>query len=114
VLLGTLWIIGNIINRANERELHAQYGSLVSRLDQESRQAAAMSAVVAQMPVVQEAIAGADRAALSRLFGSGFETLKSGYGVDQFQFHMPPASSLFRVHKPENSAMIFQVSARPC
>ncbi|WP_436428207.1 cache domain-containing protein, partial [Enterococcus faecium] len=59
-----------------------------------------MSAVVATMPAVQEAMARDDRAALIKLFGPGFAALKSDYGVDQFQFHTPPALSYLRVHQP--------------
>ena len=91
VLAGSIWIISGIINRANERELQGQYSALVSRLEMESRQGAAMSSVVAQIPAVQEAMASADRAVLLAMFGSGFATLKSAYGVDQFQFHTAPA-----------------------
>jgi len=101
VLIGSIWIIGGIINRADERELRGQYGALVSRLDQESHQAAAMSAVVAQIPAVQEAVAATDRETLLRLFGPGFARLKADYGVDQFQFHTPASTSLFRVHQPQ-------------
>ena len=101
VLIGSIWIISGIIDRADERELRGQYSALVSRLDQESRQATAMSAVVAQIPAVQEAVAANDRAALTALFGPGFAALKSDYGVDQFQFHTPASASLFRVHQPQ-------------
>jgi methyl-accepting chemotaxis protein len=100
VLLGAMWIISGIVDRADERELRSHYDALLSRLGQESRRAAAMSAVVATMPAVQEAMARDDRAALIKLFGPGFAELKSDYGVDQFQFHTPPALSYLRVHQP--------------
>jgi methyl-accepting chemotaxis protein len=100
VLLGAMWIISGIVDRADERELRSHYDALLSRLGQESRRAAAMSAVVATMPAVQEAMARDDRAALIKLFGPGFAALKSDYGVDQFQFHTPPALSYLRVHQP--------------
>jgi methyl-accepting chemotaxis protein len=41
-----------------------------------------------------------DRDALMRLFGPGFAAMKSEYGVDQFQFHTPPAVSFLRIHQP--------------
>ncbi len=59
-----------------------------------------MSAVVASIPAVQEAMAKDDRDALMRLFGPGFAAMKSEYGVDQFQFHAPPAVSFLRIHQP--------------
>jgi methyl-accepting chemotaxis protein len=100
VLLGAMWIITGIVDRADERELRSHYDALQSRLGQEARRAAAMSAVVAAMPAVQDAMARDDRDALIKLFGPAFAVLKSDYGVDQFQFHSPPAISYLRVHQP--------------
>jgi methyl-accepting chemotaxis protein len=100
VLLGAMWIITGIVDRADERELRSHYDALQSRLGQEARRAAAMSAVVAAMPAVQDAMARDDRDALIKLFGPAFAVLKSEYGVDQFQFHSPPAISYLRVHQP--------------
>lgn len=101
VLLGAMWIISGIVERADERELRSHYDALQSRLGQEARRAAAMSAVVAAIPAVQEAMTNDDRDALMRLFGAGFASLKADYGVDQFQFHTPPAISYLRVHQPK-------------
>jgi methyl-accepting chemotaxis protein len=99
VLLGAMWIIGSVVERADERELRSHYDALQSRLGQEARRAAAMAAVAASIPAVQEAMAQNDREALIRLFAPGFPALKSDYGVDQFQFHTPPAISYLRVHQ---------------
>ena len=101
VLIGGLWIIGQVVDRANQRELQGHYQALQSALQQEAHRAAAMSALVALMPPVQEAMARGDRAALLGWFVAGFADLKASYGVDQFQFHTPPATSFARVHLPE-------------
>jgi methyl-accepting chemotaxis protein len=53
------------------------------------------------MPQVQEAMAHADRQTLMSFFGPGFTSIKSSYGVEQLQFHTPPATSFLRVHQPE-------------
>jgi methyl-accepting chemotaxis protein len=100
LIVGVLWIINGIIDRADQRELRGHYDALLSVLQQEARQATAMSAVVALMPPVQQAVAHGDRAALMTFFGAGFAELKSVYGVEQFQFHTPPATSFLRVHDP--------------
>jgi len=100
VLVVAMWIISGIIGRANERELHAQYDAFISRVQLESTRAEAMSAVVARIPAVQDAVAQNDREALMRLFGAGMAGLKADYGVDQFQFHTAPATSFLRVHQP--------------
>ncbi|BAR58224.1 methyl-accepting chemotaxis protein [Bradyrhizobium diazoefficiens] len=99
-VLGAMWIIAGIIDRADQRELRSHYDALQSRIAEESHRAAAMSAVVAAMPATQEAMAKQDREALVRLFGPVFTAIKSDYGVDQFQFHVPPATSYLRVHQP--------------
>lgn len=100
LLLGSLWIIDGIIDRADRRELRGHYDALQSDLRQETQRAAAMSALVAAMPPVQQAMAHGERAALLAFFGAGFASLRSTYGVEQFQFHTAPATSFLRVHDP--------------
>ena len=59
-----------------------------------------MSAVVASMPPVQQAMAHTDRVALMGLFGAGLAELKADHDVEQFQYHTAPATSFLRVHQP--------------
>lgn len=99
-VLGAMWIIAGIIDRADQRELRSHYDALQSRIAEESHRAAAMSAVVAAMPATQEAMAKQDRSALIGLFGPVFAATRSEYGVEQFQFHVAPATSFLRVHQP--------------
>ncbi|OKO75063.1 cache domain-containing protein [Bradyrhizobium sp. AS23.2] len=99
-VLGAMWIIAGIIDRADQRELRSHYDALLSRIAEESHRAAAMSAVVAAMPATQDAMAKQDRNALVGLFGPVFAATKSEYGVDQFQFHVAPATSFLRIHQP--------------
>src|SRR3954468_2445063 len=100
LLFGALWIVSDLIDRADRRELRSHYDFLQTLLQQEAHQATAMSALVASMPPVQQAMAQGDRAALMNLFGNGLAGLKPDYGVEQFQFHTPPATSFLRVHMP--------------
>ena len=100
VLVGALWILNGLIDRADQRELRGHYDALQSLLHDEARRAAAMSAVVASIPQVQQAMAEGDRAQLLSLFGDGLEALRAQYGVAQFQFHSPPAIAFLRVHMP--------------
>ncbi|MBR0699516.1 HAMP domain-containing protein [Bradyrhizobium diazoefficiens] len=99
-VLGAMWIIAGIIDRADQRELRSHYDALLSRIAEESHRAAAMSTVVAAMPATQDAMAKQDRSALTALFGPVFAATKSEYGVEQFQFHTAPATSFLRVHQP--------------
>lgn len=90
----------NMLLTAEENEISEIYENVISSVDSQGRQARAMSALVAGIPQVQQAFAQKDRAALEATFVPGFAQLKSDYGVRQFQFHEPPASSFLRVHKP--------------
>jgi len=90
----------NIIQEAEERELRGIFQHVKVTIESESRVAQAMSAVVAGIPEAQQAFADQDREGLSKLFVPGFSVLKKEYGVRQFQFHTPPATSFLRVHKP--------------
>lgn len=92
--------MGGILQTAEESEMGEIFKIVVSGVESEGRLARAMSALVAGIPDVQEQFAERDREALESLFVSGFQALKKEYGVRQFQFHEPPATSFLRVHKP--------------
>src|SRR5438034_9164500 len=83
VLLGAMWIISGIVDRADERELRSHYDALQSRLGQEARRAAAMSAVVATIPAAQQAMARDDRDASMGLSRAGFADLECSYAVSR-------------------------------
>ncbi|CAH2602497.1 HAMP domain-containing protein [Rhodovastum atsumiense] len=100
VVGGAAWVIGDLVEQANRRELRGHYDALQAALRQEARQAGAMAAVVAGMPEVGEALRQGDRAALTRLFLPGYPALRAGYGVEQFHFHVPPAISFLRITEP--------------
>lgn len=86
-------------NEQAELKIHLQ--ALENAIVSESRLAESMSSLVANMPQVQQKFAAGDRSALAGMFVPAFSSLKQKYGVDQFQFHTPPAVSFLRVHKPE-------------
>src|SRR4051812_33133690 len=67
--------------------------------DGESK-ALARAELVASLPVTREAMATRDRQRLLDQFAAMFEVQKERYGVDQVQFHVPPATSLLRLHDP--------------
>jgi methyl-accepting chemotaxis protein len=92
--------MGGILHTAEENEMQEIFETLVAGIESEGRLAKVMSALVAGIPEVQEYFAARDRGALEALFVPGFQALKKAYGVRQFQFHEPPATSFLRVHKP--------------
>ncbi|MEW8659263.1 MAG: methyl-accepting chemotaxis protein [Candidatus Thiodiazotropha endolucinida] len=92
--------MGGALHSAEENEMQEIFKTVVAGIESEGRLAKAMSALVAGIPEVQGYFASRDRAALEQLFVPGFQVLKKEYGVRQFQFHEPPATSFLRVHKP--------------
>lgn len=90
----------SLIREAERSALDAHLKAFNNAIAAENRLAEAMSALVASVPLVQERFDGGDRKALADLFAPGFGLMKKEYGVEQFQFHTPPATSWLRVHLP--------------
>ncbi len=103
VLCAVLWVTLSHSERnlhaAEQRELDGFYRNMLAEISAEGTMATAMSQLVAGIPEVQQAFADHDRAKLEALFAPGFKQLKEQYGIRQFQFHLPPATSFLRVHK---------------
>jgi methyl-accepting chemotaxis protein len=93
--------MNNLIHEAERNALDAYFKTISNGIATESRTAELLSAVVADIPLVQQSFAAGDRKQLRELFVPGFKTLAKDYGVKQFQFHTPPATSFFRVHMPD-------------
>jgi methyl-accepting chemotaxis protein len=93
--------MNSLIHEAERSALDAHLKAINNAIAAESRKAEAMSALVASMPLVQERFDAGDRKALVEQFVPGFKLMSDDYGVEQFQFHTPPATSWLRVHKPE-------------
>lgn len=92
--------VQDLMNDAERRELASIFENVKASIASQGHAAQAMSALVAGIPDVQEAMASGDRERLAQLFVPGFKALKQEFGVRQFQFHTPPATSFLRVHKP--------------
>ncbi|GAB1392690.1 methyl-accepting chemotaxis protein [Rhodocyclaceae bacterium] len=90
----------NLIREAERSALDAHLKAINNAIAAENRLAEAMSALVANIPLVQEKFDTGDRKVLADLFVPGFGLMKKEYGVEQFQFHTPPATSWLRVHMP--------------
>jgi methyl-accepting chemotaxis protein len=68
--------------------------------DAENR-ALARAEMLASLKTTRETVAAKDRLQLLDEFGPMFEGQKERHGVDQVQFHLPPATSLVRLHDPK-------------
>lgn len=89
------------IETAERAELKQQAETMLSTVARETRMAEAMSALLANMPEVQQRFADDDRDWLREQLVPAYKVLEKDYGARQFQFHRPPAFSWLRVHKPE-------------
>src|SRR6202140_2861714 len=101
-ILGTFSIIQqrSLTRLPLDQQLKLQNYSAIAALDYEGRAALAVSAVIATLPPVAEAIAKGDRDALLPLLQAPLAALKS-QGMPLISFHTPPATAFFRVHEPK-------------
>jgi methyl-accepting chemotaxis protein len=101
-ILGTFSIIQEraLTRLALDQQLKLQYDSVIAALDYEGRAALAVSAVIANLPPVADAVAKGDRDALFPLLEAPLAALKS-QGMPLISFHAPPATAFFRVHAPK-------------
>jgi methyl-accepting chemotaxis protein len=101
-ILGTFSIVQErgLTRLALDQQLKLQYDSVIAALDYKGRAALAVSAVIATLPPVAEAIAKDDRDALMALLQGPLAALKP-QGMPLISFHTPPATAFFRVHEPK-------------
>jgi methyl-accepting chemotaxis protein len=101
-ILGTFSIVQqrSLTQLALDQQLKLQYDSVIAALDYEGRAALAVSAVVATLPPVGDAVAKGDREALMALLKGPLAAL-TPQGIPLISFHTPPATTFFRVHEPK-------------
>jgi len=98
---GIFWKVSDIVKGNELRDMAKIHRSVVEGIKSESRLAAAMATLVAEMPDAKTAFAESDRERLLEMFRDSFVKLKKEFGATQMQFHTPPAMSFVRIHKPE-------------
>jgi methyl-accepting chemotaxis protein len=81
--------------------LDAVEASFNALVQQEIQRGYTLAEVTARDPEIIDAFAAKDRQTLLRRLEPGFKELKKSHGVKQVQFHLPPATSFLRVHKPK-------------
>ena len=101
-ILGTFSVIQEraLTRLALDQQLKLQYDSVIATLDYEGRAGLAVSAVIANLPPVVDAVAKGDRAALGSLLKAPFEAIKA-QGIPLISFHTPPATAFYRAHAPD-------------
>ncbi|MCR3972852.1 methyl-accepting chemotaxis protein [Aeromonas veronii] len=106
VLLAVVLLTFNLFEN-RQRALAAEQAALRSQLQNveaviknTSHETVLAATLIAQRPDAAKAVADKDWQALANLFDPLWPAIKA-QGIEQFQFHLPPATSLYRVHKPE-------------
>jgi methyl-accepting chemotaxis protein len=101
-VLGTFSILQQraLTRLALDQQMKLQYDSVIAALDYEGRTALAVSAVIAALPPVADAVAAGDRSKLLALLREPLSALQA-QGIPLISFHTPPAVAFFRVHAPK-------------
>ncbi|QQE10079.1 methyl-accepting chemotaxis protein [Planctomycetota bacterium] len=97
----TLNRLDHVITAAEKNELKGHADVILNKIGAEERLAVSLAEVVAGNEHAQKLFAAKDRDALLDMYGESFKRMKEVYGVRQFQFHLPPAESFVRIHKPK-------------
>jgi methyl-accepting chemotaxis protein len=102
-ILGTFSVMQerSLMRLALDQQLKLQYDSVIATLDYEGRAGLAVSAVLANLPPVADAIAKGDREALEPLLKAPLEAIKA-QGIPLISFHAPPAINVYRAHDPKH------------
>jgi methyl-accepting chemotaxis protein len=101
-ILGTFSILQqrSLMRLALEQQLKLQYDSVIAAIDYEGRATLAVSAVVAALPPVGDAIAKGDRDGVGALLGAPMKALTE-QGIPLITIQVPPSTSFYRVHSPK-------------
>jgi methyl-accepting chemotaxis protein len=101
-ILGTFSVIQQraLTQLALDQQLKLQYDSVIAAIDYEGRTAQAVSAAVAALPPVGDAILKDDRNAMVALLGGSMKAL-SAHGIGLMTFTKPPATIFLRIHDPK-------------
>lgn len=104
VVAGMTFISDRLFSGLTASIENSQFQLMQSILDTALRNAAdealARADIVAALPTTKQAVAAKDRERLLAEFAEMFAAQKQRRGIDQAQFHVPPAESLLRLHNP--------------
>ncbi|CAA7618889.1 Methyl-accepting chemotaxis protein [Candidatus Terasakiella magnetica] len=90
----------SLIEQAEQRELVSRFDQLVAEVGNSADQARALAAMAANLPGVAHLVATGQREALAAQMVPVFKAMTAEFGVEQLQFHTPPAISFLRAHQP--------------
>jgi PAS domain S-box-containing protein len=88
----------SLIHVNEETRLRNQYQYFLNEIDLKTKMAMGLAHIVARNPEVAEAFARRDRQRLTDLLHPAHQELLKNFGISQFHFHVPPATSFLRLH----------------
>jgi methyl-accepting chemotaxis protein len=104
VVAGLTFVTHRLFSGLTSSIEQSQFQLMQSILDTALKNAAddalARADIIASLPETRQAVAAKDRERLSSIYSEMFAVQKERRGVDQVQFHVPPAISLLRLHAP--------------
>ena len=83
-----------------EQRLRNLYQFFLNDISFAKNMALSLAYMTARNPEVAAALARKDRTRLRDLLTPAFQTLQKDFGICQFHFHLPPATSFLRLHAP--------------
>lgn len=92
----------SLINVNEAKRLRNQYQIFLNDIDSRKNTALSLAYLTAKNPAISGALAKRDRGRLIRLCLPAYQILQKDFGVKQFHFHLPPATSFLRLHALEH------------
>ena len=99
-LAAGLLFVGNLVEDGVARQLEAGSRQFAAEIQAQATRARSLARFVAAVPSFTEAFEARDRGRLSAHLTPTLAAMKTE-GIDQFQYHLAPATSFLRVYKPE-------------
>jgi methyl-accepting chemotaxis protein len=96
-------LFDNLTASVEEGQFQLMQSILDTSLKRAADEALSRADIIAASSIAKQAVAGKDRDKLLAEFAEMFAIQKDRRGVDQVQFHLPPATSLLRLHSPQRS-----------
>lgn len=93
--------ISSVVEESEQNQLSQLYANAQIEINSQGELAEALSTLLANLKTIQVDFEKQDRDALLSNLEGAYSLLNKEFGVRQMQFHLPPATSFLRVHKPE-------------
>ncbi len=93
-------LFGGLTDAIEQGQYQLMQSILTASLDSAAERALARADMIADLDQTREAVAAKDRAKLLALYAEMYQVQHDRHGVAQAQFHVPPSTSLLRLHSP--------------